>query len=147
MGWFRTTNITNTASGSTVAKEKNAERTPSDTPDRSSPGSRFQHAVNPHAGNNTPLYYSSFDSGSRSTQSIAVRDIKCEVVANWLHAKAEEKMWTSGSPAEGVFVKRTKGSYAHCPADLASDSSGLYPAITALNVRVRWMYTILLSRQ
>jgi hypothetical protein len=103
---------------------------------------RAAYLPNLHTRNNTPLYYSSFDSGSRTTQSVAVRDIKCEVLANWLHAKAEEKMWISGTAGEGVFVKRTKGSYAHCPTDLETDDTGLYPAIIALNVRVCQIHSL-----
>jgi hypothetical protein len=121
---------TSTGSDAAAASEKRAEQTPTDT-----------------TGNNTPIYFSSFDSGSRSTQSEQVRDIKCDVLANWLHSKAEERLWTSGKTGQGVFVKKTKGSYACVPANLPDDGTGLYPAIVALNVRVRRMSTIQLSMQ
>lgn len=76
------------------------------------------------------------DSDSRSTASAAIRHIKCEVLSNWLHAKCEEKMWTSGRPGEGVFVKKAKGEYAQCPPSRSTDSSNLHRAVVALNVRV-----------
>ena len=89
-------------------------------------------------------------SSSRSSDSIAssdinqspgsgpnaVRDIKAEILANWLHNKQEEKVWTYGSPGEGVFMKRAKGSYAFAPQEVYSDGTGLYQAVTELNVRV-----------
>jgi hypothetical protein len=87
-------------------------------------------------GTDTPLTYSSFDSGSRSSMSDAARDIKCEVLANWLHAKAEARMWLSGQPEEGVFVKQSKGNYALSPTDLDIDSPDLFAAVTEMNVRV-----------
>ena len=63
-------------------------------------------------------------------------DVKCEVMAQWLHSKQEEKIWTSGEPGEGVLVKKSKGSYAFSPPELIEDGSGLYQAVNALNVRV-----------
>jgi hypothetical protein len=138
---------TSTGSDAAAANEKSAERTPSDTPGQPLTPPRTHYASNSHTGDNTPIYYSSFDSGSRSTQSEAVRDIKCDVLANWLHSRAEEKMWTAGTAGEGVFVKKTKGSYAHCPADLTDDGTGLFPAIVALNVQVCRTFTIPLSMQ
>jgi hypothetical protein len=88
-------------------------------------------------GADTPLSYSSFGSSSGSSTSDTVRDVKCDVLANWLHAKAEARMWMSGQPGEGIFVKKTKGNYALCPADLDFDTSGIFEAITEMNVRVR----------
>lgn len=63
-------------------------------------------------------------------------DVKCEVMAQWLHSKQEEKIWTSGEPGEGVLVKKQKGSYAYSPAGLIEDGSGLYEAVNQLNARV-----------
>lgn len=63
-------------------------------------------------------------------------DVKCEVMAQWLHSKQEEKVWTSGEPGEGVLVKKQKGSYAYCPSELIEDGNGLYEAVAALNIRV-----------
>ena len=63
-------------------------------------------------------------------------DVKCDVMAQWLHSKQEEKIWTRGEPGEGVLVKKSKGSYAFSPAELFEDGTGLYQAVAALNVRV-----------
>lgn len=63
-------------------------------------------------------------------------DVKCDVMAQWLHSKQEEKIWTSGEPGEGVLVKKAKGEYAYSPQELAEDGSGLYQAVVHLNVRV-----------
>jgi hypothetical protein len=57
-------------------------------------------------------------------------------MAQWLHSKQEEKIWTSGEPGEGVLVKKSKGNYAFSPPELFEDGSGLYQAVLALNVRV-----------
>ncbi|KAF1962441.1 hypothetical protein CC80DRAFT_487902 [Byssothecium circinans] len=65
-----------------------------------------------------------------------VRDIKSEVMVNWLHSKQEERIWTSGQEGEGVFLKKSKGNFVCCPADLESDPSGVYRAISLLNARV-----------
>lgn len=64
------------------------------------------------------------------------QDVKCDVMAQWLHSKQEEKIWTSGEIGEGVLVKKAKGSYSYSPAELAHDGSGLYEAVSQLNVRV-----------
>ncbi|KAH5684999.1 hypothetical protein HBI21_004830 [Parastagonospora nodorum] len=136
MGWFRTAKQTSSPPSSLVANENpNAPTSNSLHQSASVRAPRAAYLGNGATRNSTPLYYSSFDSGSRNADSAAAREIKCEVLANWLHAKAEEKMWTSGTAGEGVFVKKTKGSYALCPADLETDDSGLYQAIITLNVR------------
>ncbi|KAF1931311.1 uncharacterized protein M421DRAFT_99174 [Didymella exigua CBS 183.55] len=57
-------------------------------------------------------------------------------MAQWLHSKQEEKIWTSGAPGEGVLVKKQKGSYAYSPVDLIEDGSGLYEAVNQLNARI-----------
>jgi hypothetical protein len=66
----------------------------------------------------------------------AVRDVKAEILSNWLHTKQEERVWTFGGPGEGVFMKRAKGSYACAPQGVQNDGTGLYQAVTELNVRV-----------
>jgi hypothetical protein len=111
------------------------------------PGSGAQHGTddeqpptylsNTDADNVAPIDYPSPNQGSRSTQSSAIRELKCEVLASWLLAKAEERMWIEGNPGEGVFVKKHKGSYAHSPDLREDDSTGLHQAINTLNVRVR----------
>lgn len=73
---------------------------------------------------------------SSSVGSNAIRDIKCDILANWLYTKQEEKVWTGGEPGEGVFVKRSKDSYAYAPREIVEDGTTLHQSITQLNVRV-----------
>lgn len=78
----------------------------------------------------------SYDGITGSVGSDSLRDIKCEVLANWLHAKQEEKCWSQGNPGEGVFVKKSKGNYACVPATLINDDTSVYASIVEMNVRV-----------
>ncbi|KAF2029599.1 hypothetical protein EK21DRAFT_101075 [Setomelanomma holmii] len=103
----------------------------------SNPPSGIIAAPNTPASSEGPLPDISFDSASRSTESEPVRNVKCDILANWLHSKAEEKIWTTGEPGEGVFVKRCKGSYALCPAGLAQDGTSLHQGIASLNIRIQ----------
>jgi hypothetical protein len=113
----------------------------STAPSINSVSSQILHAfATPTLGHDSPLYYSSFDGGTRSIASAAVRDVKCDALATWLHQKAEEKVWTSGHPGEGVFVKKTKGNYAVSPAGVATDGTSLHQAITIMNVGVRCVH-------
>jgi hypothetical protein len=165
MGWFTTTKKQSNVTKSGADNEKNNEQT-SQTPQPLRTGVNEPEAVLSSASstvppsshllrafaiqvpdNDSPLYYSSFDSGTRSTASAAVRDIKCEVLASWLHAKAEEKMWTAGNPGEGVFVKKTKGNYAVSPVETITDGTSLHQAIVMLNVRVRYIHLPVCQRR
>lgn len=96
------------------------------------------------AGSQLPIPLRSFDSHSATTAATAVRNIKCEVLANWLHAKCEEKLWSTGLDGEAVFVKKAKGSYARCPTETVHKDSGLYRAVVALNAQVWWLKTSLI---
>lgn len=94
-----------------------------------------------HSGpsQDSSVIFSSLDTGSRSDNSDVSRDIKCELLASYIHAKQEERIWITGEPGEGVLVKKRKGEYAVCPASLISDGTSLYQSISALNVRVSYM--------
>jgi hypothetical protein len=65
-----------------------------------------------------------------------VREIKAEMLVNWLHTKQEERIWTFGSSGEGVFMKKSKGHYACAPPGIENDGTGLYNSVTELNARV-----------
>jgi hypothetical protein len=87
-----------------------------------------------------PSFYTNYGSGTSSPRSIPsslVHDTRCEVLANWLHAKCEAKMWTTNGDNEGVFVKKSRGEYVQCPPVIGSD---LERAIFAMNVRVCYIY-------
>jgi hypothetical protein len=72
----------------------------------------------------------------RNEPASTVKDIKCEVMVNWLHSKQEEKLWTVGEPGEGVVLKKSKGTYVCCPLDLKHEGNRFYEMVAALNVRV-----------
>jgi hypothetical protein len=63
-------------------------------------------------------------------------EMRCEVTANWLRLRQEEKIWTTGLPGEGVVLKQAKGHYICCPRDLQHDKSKFYEMAAKLNVRV-----------
>lgn len=71
-----------------------------------------------------------------NASSEIMRDIKCEVMVNWIHTKQEEKLWTVGERGEGVVLKKSKGRYVCCPTDLQDDPGQFYQQVALLNVRV-----------
>lgn len=79
---------------------------------------------------------SQLDTCSSSDISDTTRDLKCDLLANWLHARQVEKVWTKGAPGEGVFVKKSKGNYAYAPPELTTSGTDLYHAVSQMNVRV-----------
>jgi hypothetical protein len=76
------------------------------------------------------------DDGLRDDQQDGLRDMRADVMVNWLHGGQEERIWTTGAPGEGVILKVAKGQYVCCPSDLQNDSSSLFDMISQLNVRV-----------
>ena len=76
------------------------------------------------------------ESTSEHGSSDPVREIKAEMLANWLHTKQEERIWTFGTPGEGAFMKISKGNYACAPVEASDDGTGLYHSVTELNARV-----------
>lgn len=72
----------------------------------------------------------------RNAASDEINEIKCDVMANWLHSQQEEMLWTNGELDEGIILKKGRGRYTCCPADLADYYDGLFTAVEALNVRV-----------
>lgn len=64
-------------------------------------------------------------------------DTKFAMIANFIHSKQEEKLWTTGAVGEGVFLKKSRGSYITCPETLIFDGSMTFEAIQQLNVKVR----------
>jgi len=67
-------------------------------------------------------------------------DIKCDVMVNWLYQQQMEMLWAAGSPDEGVVLKKTRGQYTCCPADIMDEPMGFYKNIEMLNVRVGTLY-------
>lgn len=107
-----------------------------------------QEAVTPAAGSSTP---GTATSGSwsrpasiapaggdyRSSQYDEINEIKADVMVNWLYQQQMERLWTAGGVDEGVVLKKSRGAYACCPADITEEPYGFFKAVETLNVRVR----------
>lgn len=72
----------------------------------------------------------------RMSQHEELNEIKCDVMVNWLYQQQMEKLWTAGGHDEGVVLKKGKGAYTCCPADIIEEPYGFFKAIETLNVRV-----------
>ncbi|RMZ67590.1 glycosyl transferase family 2 [Pyrenophora seminiperda CCB06] len=64
------------------------------------------------------------------------RTIKAQLLAHYLQTEQEKRVWTTREAGEGAFMKHSKGKYACAPDHVQHDGSGLYQAITQLNVRM-----------
>ncbi|KAF4550532.1 Hypothetical protein D9617_17g048000 [Elsinoe fawcettii] len=71
----------------------------------------------------------------RNNDKDELRDIKCDVMVNWLYQQQMEMLWTAGAADEGVVLKKTRGMYTCCPADIMEEPFGFYKSIEMLNVR------------
>jgi len=72
----------------------------------------------------------------RNSNMAELHDLKCDVMVNYLHQQQQERLWTMHGEDEGVVLKKSRGEYACCPADLADVQDGLLKAIEVLNVKV-----------
>jgi len=66
-------------------------------------------------------------------------DLKCDVMVNWLYQQQMEKLWTAGGHDEGVMLKKNRGAYTCCPADIVEEQFGFFQAVQMLNVRVCYL--------
>jgi hypothetical protein len=66
-----------------------------------------------------------------------LRELKTDMMCNWLHQQQIERMWTTNSIEEGVLLKKAKDNYKCAPEDLSSRPDGVYDAVRRLNVKVR----------
>lgn len=62
--------------------------------------------------------------------------VKCEVMIQYLRQRQIEKLWTDGSPAEGVILKRAKNDFVSQPPELSQQVFGFFDEIKKLNVKV-----------
>ncbi|KAF2848353.1 hypothetical protein T440DRAFT_500482 [Plenodomus tracheiphilus IPT5] len=143
MGLFRKSRVKGSGSTPQASHSKEAEKTDVTdqqplsivtTPQRAPPDILTHAASSDQSGNGRPPN-SDIEEACSSTGSDIIRDIKCEILANWLHTKQQEKIWTSGAVGEGVFVKRSKGNYAYAPQSIAADGSNLCQLIVKMNLR------------
>lgn len=65
-----------------------------------------------------------------------MNDLKCDVMVNWLYQQQMERLWTAGGIDEGVVLKKARGAYTCCPADITEEPYGFFKAVETLNVRV-----------
>lgn len=79
---------------------------------------------------------------ARRSQMEELNEIKCDVMVNWLYQQQMEKLWTAGAQDEGVVLKKSRGAYTCCPADIVDEPFGFYKAIQTLNVRVSFMQQV-----
>ncbi|KAL6705005.1 hypothetical protein ACN47E_007408 [Coniothyrium glycines] len=116
--------------------QASAQNTSSDT---ARPSSASRPSTSPGNSsiysNGRPLQYPFLHGATSSAGSDTIRDVKCDILANWLHTKQEEKCWSMNNPGEGIMVKKSKGNYACVPQELMNDGTRLYPSIVEMNVR------------
>ena len=72
----------------------------------------------------------------RNNDPEEIRDLKCDVMVNWLYQQQMEMLWTAGGQDEGVVLKKTRGQYTCCPSDIVEEPYGFFKAVQTLNVRV-----------
>lgn len=72
----------------------------------------------------------------RNSQHEEINEIKCDVMVNWLYQQQMERLWTAGGVDEGVVLKKSRGAYTCCPADITEEPYGFFKAVETLNVRV-----------
>ncbi|OCT47489.1 Glycosyl transferase family 2 [Cladophialophora carrionii] len=71
----------------------------------------------------------------RNSSMPDLRELKTDMMCNWLHQQQIERMWTTNSIEEGVFLKKAKDHYKCAPEDLSSRPDGVYDAVRRLNVK------------
>lgn len=106
-----------------------------------------QEATTPVAGSSTPgtsgtwsRPASLYPAGGeyRNSQHDEINEIKSDVMVNWLYQQQMERLWTAGGVDEGVVLKKGRGAYTCCPADITEEPYGFFKAVETLNVRVRY---------
>ncbi|EXJ84976.1 hypothetical protein A1O3_05651 [Capronia epimyces CBS 606.96] len=75
------------------------------------------------------------DGDFRNSSTPELRDLKTDMMCNWLHQQQLEKMWSTNGLEEGVMIKKAKDEYKCAPEDLRSRPDGLFDAVKKLNVK------------
>lgn len=73
------------------------------------------------------------------------RDLKAEIMCNYLYQQQLKKMWSNGGSEEGVILKKSRGEYMSCPSDLHLQRNGLFDAVRRLGVQVNSYPRLLLD--
>lgn len=72
----------------------------------------------------------------RNSSTPELRDLKSDMMCNWLHQQQLERMWTTNGIEEGVMLKKAKDDYTCAPEDLRARPDGVFDAVRRLNVKV-----------
>lgn len=75
-----------------------------------------------------------------------MNNLKCDIMADYLHQQQLQRRWMTTGVDEGVMLKKSKHSYACCPAELSQEEAGFYQMVKLLNVRVRPFGSLLSNR-
>ncbi|KAI1609612.1 glycosyl transferase family group 2-domain-containing protein [Exophiala viscosa] len=75
------------------------------------------------------------ESDFRNSSTTELRDLKNDMMCNWLHQQQLERMWSTNGIEEGVMLKKAKDDYKCAPEDLRSRPDGLFGAVQKLNVK------------
>jgi hypothetical protein len=96
----------------------------------------------PPSGGQTPytLSGSGRPSFSGSVRSSYIEDIKHEMMVNYLFHQQCSRLWIADGKGEleGVLLRKTRGNYNACPANLANSPFAYYCA--QMNVQVKCMF-------
>lgn len=81
---------------------------------------------------NSPRH-SVFPAGSTDWNIV---DIKSDMMVNWLYEQQLRRQYASGMDAyEGVVLKKARGNFTCCPAEMSSIPGSLYAMVARMNVR------------
>jgi hypothetical protein len=72
----------------------------------------------------------------RNASQSEILDIKSDVMVNYLQQQQMERLWNSGSPVEGVVLKKGRGNYTCSPEVLRREAGGFFDQAGAMNVKV-----------
>lgn len=103
-----------------------------------SPMPRYPSAIGTPGNGSSPWASrpgSMFGNDNRMSQADELRDLKCDMMVNWLYQQQMELLWTAGGHDEGIVLKKSRGQYTCCPSDIDQEPAGFYKAIQTLNVR------------
>ncbi|KIW88925.1 uncharacterized protein Z519_10409 [Cladophialophora bantiana CBS 173.52] len=101
-------------------------------PKSSSPANARSTASRHGSGRRTLLYP---EGDFRNSSTPELRDLKTDMMCNWLHQQQLERMWSTNGIEEGVMLKKAKDDYKCAPEDLRSRPDGVYDAVRRLNVK------------
>ncbi len=76
----------------------------------------------------------------RNGSAVQIMDMKADIMANWLHYRQQEKIWTYGAWDEGVILKKARDDYVCCPSGLLQHRNGFYDSVKKLNVKVSTLF-------